>query len=248
MDSNSFFEKDYIVSMGMADCFGRLKPSAMMTFIENVAVEHVSSLGYDWDFTTRELNAAWIIVRTRVTLSRPILYGETVRLRTWAATPKNAYFPRETEIYSGDEVIGEVSAVWVLADVDTRKILPPMKFYEVTGFKHRGDPRFESPERIMPADEYRNDETFVMRYTDLDMNGHVHNTRYLDFAADHLYLEREPGLWVREINVSYAAEVKAGESIVISDAGEGGKRALRGVGTDGKKRFELELTFAEIGE
>ena len=82
-----YFEKDYIATMGSTDYFGRLKPSALMMFIENVAVEHVSGLGFDWDYTTRELHAAWIIVRTRVRLKRPLLYGETVRLRTWAATP-----------------------------------------------------------------------------------------------------------------------------------------------------------------
>ena len=248
MDSSAFFEQEFVVSMSLADCFGRLKPSSLMTLIENVAVGHVSDLGYGHDFTTEVLNAAWIVVRTRVTLKRPILYGETVRLRTWAATPKNAYFPRETELYVDGEVVGEVSAVWVLADVDTRKILPPMKFYEVTGFKHRGEPRFEAPERIIPAKECRGEESFRVRYSDLDMNHHVHNTRYLDFAADHLGLENRPDLWVREVNISFAAEVKAGETLLISDAGDDEKRYIRGAGADGKKRFDLELTFAGIGE
>ena len=194
-----YFEKDYIATMGGTDYFGRLKPSALMMFLENVAVEHVSGLGFGWDYTTRELNAAWIIVRTRVALKRPPLYGETLRLRTWAATPKNAYFPRETEIFAEDGSIGEASAVWVLADVDTRKILPPARFYELTGFRHRGDPRFEAP-----------------------------------------------ALWVKGINIGYAAETREGETLVISDAGEGLRRFVRGTDPNGKKKFDLELVFDRI--
>ena len=241
-----YFEKDYIATMGGTDYFGRLKPSALMMFLENVAVEHVSGLGFGWDYTTRELNAAWIIVRTRVALKRPPLYGETLRLRTWAATPKNAYFPRETEIFAEDGSIGEASAVWVLADVDTRKILPPARFYELTGFRHRGDPRFEAPARISTALEYRNAESFAVRYSDLDMNRHVHNTRYIDMAEDHLAVEREPDLWVKGINIGYAAETREGETLVISDAVEGLRRFVRGTDPNGKKKFDLELVFDRI--
>jgi len=82
-------------------------------------------------------------------------------------------------------------------------------------------------------------------YSDLDVNGHMNNTRYIDWICDALGTEamREKGL--SRLQVNYIAEAQPGEMLELSmkRAGEdillAGRRA-----SDQKTVFESSVSFA----
>lgn len=240
-----FYDLEFIAGGSQVDCFGRLRISELLNFEQAAATLHAEALGVGREVMTDRLNAVWMIVRTRVELTRPILYGESVRARTYPVKGRGATLPRETELFVGDERVGSAHTFWVLANVDTHKLIRPAAFYEVAELPEQ-PPRFAAPERIDPIEPLGEAEPHRIRYSELDMNRHVHNTKYLDFAADHLRLEDMEGKWVSEFTVSFSEECVAGETVYIASAGDGGRTYVRGSGENGKTKFELELKLADI--
>ena len=86
-----------------------------------------------------------------------------------------------------------------------------------------------------------------MRYSDTDINGHINNIRYADFACDALHLERYgEGRFVRSFQLDYITECMAGETLSIDTAVNGNELYAHGVGEDGAERFLCAMTLEEL--
>ena len=85
-----------------------------------------------------------------------------------------------------------------------------------------------------------------MRYSDTDINGHVNNTRYADFACDALEMEKlEAGTFLSQLQIGYLAECRPGEELRLMAGQEGETRFVRGMDEHGKSRFEAALIFSK---
>ena len=86
-----------------------------------------------------------------------------------------------------------------------------------------------------------------MRYSDTDVNGHVNNTRYADFACDAVEMEDlAPDRFLAEMQIGYLAECLPGETLLLQVGEQGDRRYVRGVDKEEKPRFEAALFFGEI--
>ena len=101
--------------------------------------------------------------------------------------------------------------------------------------------------KLRQPDILREAEQRRMRYSDSDLNGHVNNTRYADFACDAVDMERlEQDRFLAEMQIGYLAECRPGETLSIQVGGQGDSRYVRGVDPEGKPRFESALFFGEL--
>ena len=55
----------------------------------------------------------------------------------------------------------------------------------------------------------------TVRYSDIDINGHLNNVKYLDFIMDSFSLEEHRSLNVKSIEISYSNESLPGDTITI---------------------------------
>ena len=83
-------------------------------------------------------------------------------------------------------------------------------------------------------------------YSDTDINGHINNSHYADYACDALHMERNgKGKYIRDIQISYISECRAGEELSMATAVEGEHLFARGIGPEGEVRFEYAMTLAD---
>ena len=193
------------------DCFGRLKPSVLLQFIQEVASVHGSALGADYE-TLAKKNLFWAILRTRVQITRLPVSGETIRLETWPMpTPRVAY-PRSIIAYdaSGGEIFRAIT-LWVMMDKTSRSLVIPAK----SGITVQG--RLEGGELAVPGSliprPMERDDSRKVRFTDLDINGHMNNTRYFDWIYDLLPSSFHESRAVKEFTICYLAEAREGQTL-----------------------------------
>ena len=124
-------------------------------------------------------------------------------------------FPRATVAYDaqGNEIFRCVS-LWVLMDMNTRAMVLPGK----SGIDLSGTLRgceLATPGSIVPKDA----EFSAIRrvnFTDLDRNGHMNNTRCMDWIDDLLSSEFHSAHPVREFSVCYLSEALEGQEIRLN--------------------------------
>lgn len=208
------FRKNFEISAIHLDCHGRVKPSVLLYFAQEVAGAHCVELGLDWD-TMAKQNLFWAVIRNRVQVTRLPVTGETITVETWPMPTTRSSYPRSTVGYDeqGNEVFRSVS-LWVLMDTQTRAmVLPGKSGVEVNGIL-RGT-ELASPHSI-PQKELANSISRQVGYTELDRNGHMNNTRYLDWVDDLLPSSFHGENPVREFTVCYLSEATEGQQLTLN--------------------------------
>jgi len=220
-DMEPIYSQNFLITDNCVDCFGRLKNSTLLYFVQEVAGRHFADIAMDYD-ALAEKGMFWAIIRQKVQITRLPLRGETVKLETWPMPTTRSAYPRSVVAYDGqgNEVFRSIS-IWVLMDLKNRRMILPGK----SGISVAGTLR--GLELAMPASltpmvlNNRRDRT--VSFTDLDRNGHMNNTRYMDWIDDLLTSDFHRVHTPREFTVCYLSEAREGQTLNMTwDALEDG--------------------------
>lgn len=207
------YTKQFTLTDLHLDRFRRLKPSVLLYFIQEVSGNHAALLGAGWE-TLAKKNLFWAIIRHRVQITRLPEAGETITLETWPMPTTRVAYPRATVAYDEDgNILFKSVAIWVLMDTNTRAMVLPGK----SGVDVPGSVR--GIEGEMPTSiSVKNPENRVCRkvgYAELDRNGHMNNTYYLNWTDDLLPSDFHREHSLRSFNICYLAEGKEGQEIEL---------------------------------
>ena len=124
-------------------------------------------------------------------------------------------YPRSIVAYddAGTEVFRSIT-LWVLMDLHNRSmVLPGKSGIEVAGTL-RGN-ELVSPMGL-PSKFLANHCSRTVSFTDLDRNGHMNNTKYLDWIYDLLPTAFHKEHTIREFTLCYLNEAREGQNLTLS--------------------------------
>lgn len=205
------YQTDFTVTERDVDCYGRLKPSMILSYAQQVAGMHSTEMTVGYD-TLAKRRMFWAVTRHKVQVTRLPMLGETIHVETWPMPTTRVAYPRSMVAYdsNGSEVFRSI-CLWVLMDLDTRNmILPGKSGISVVGTL-RGN-ELTTPMGL-PAKALGNRRQRQVCFTDLDRNGHMNNCRYLDWIADLLPSGYHRGHEIREFTVCYLSEAREGQNL-----------------------------------
>lgn len=205
------YSQSFTLSDVHVDCFGRLKTSMILYLAQEVAGHHFEKLAMSYDAMTRR-GLFWAITRHKVQITRLPRHGETIRIETWPMPTTRVAYPRSVVAYdeAGNECFRAIT-LWVLMDVQNRAmVLPGKSGIEVAGTL-RGN-ELASPLGL-PTKALPNQKTRQVAFTDLDRNGHMNNTKYLDWIDDLLPSAFHSQHNVKEFTVCYLNEAREGQNL-----------------------------------
>lgn len=163
------------------DHHGRLKMSAILYFAQEVAGAHATALGTGWEELQKK-GLFWAVIRTRVEITdQPA--GTEIILKTWPMPTSRTAYPRCVMAYDQNgTLLFKVLSLWVLMDVNTRAmVLPAKSGVEVIGTVEGGEP--DMPKGL-PVTEQAHTIMKTVEQCHLDRNGHMNNTRYMDWVTE----------------------------------------------------------------
>ena len=238
------YQLSFEVSDLHADCFGRLKSASILYFVQEAAGRH-------WQYiegqTGQKCGLYWVIIRHRVQVTRLPRKGETVRLETWPMPTTRVAYPRSVVAYDekGSELFRSIS-LWVLMDPQTRAMVLPGKSGVLVNGILRGN-ELPSPTSLTPAALSAQVDRPV-RYTDLDVNGHMNNARYLDWLSDLLPSSFHKDHVIRDMTLGYVAEALEGDRLLQQwQLFEDGRLRLEITRPGGEKNHRIFCADVQFG-
>lgn len=237
--------QNFTVDDACVDRYGRMKPSVMLYLAQEMGGRHSELMTLDYD-TLANQRLFWAVTRHRVQISRTPMRGETIRVETWPLPATRATFPRSVVAYdeSGNECFRAIT-LWVLMDLDTRKMITPGKSGISVIGTLRGN-ELPAPGGIIP----RPIGDVVLRrvaFSDLDRNGHMNNTRCMDWIADLLPSSFHAVHTVKEFTVCYLTEAREQETLELgwelADDSSAQFDAHCGSGEEKRRVFSAKLYF-----
>ena len=214
MQLPSKYCRNYKVGISDSDFTGKIKLSAVFNYFQEVASTHANILGAGFDEIKSNQNIAWVLVKMRVDILKYPLWEEEIQIETWHLPPKGLQFYRDFLIKNlSCEIIGRGTSSWVVVDAITHELKKAGTF----SFEY-SDP---SPERAIdtvlkklnPSGERIYSHDVKIGCSQIDMNGHLNNSKYIDFIMDCFNMEQLKKHNAGSIQISYISEAFAGDTI-----------------------------------
>ncbi len=182
-------QETYLIRSYQADVTDHLRPSALLEMMQEMAGKHADLLRIGRNLLD-EMHLAWVLTRVEVRMLRWPKSHETITIETFPMPNRRWFFPRYfifRDAQGND--IGCAGSLWTLMDVNERKMVSPAQVQHLLP-----DNRDLTAPMGLPAtvDEIASPVTegrIIPVYTDLDVNGHVNNTKYLDWCCNALGID-----------------------------------------------------------
>ena len=205
------FEQNFQIEDNMVDRYGRMRTSQLLYIVQEMSGRHCSELALDYE-TLAGRGLFWAVSRHRAQITRMPVRGETIRVETWPMPTTRVAFPRSVVAYdqAGQELFRAIS-LWVLMDLDTRHMILPGKSGITVAGTLRGN-ELAAPNGVISRELVQTRDRTVS-FTDLDRNGHMNNTRYMDWMDDLFSSDFHAGRSLRELTICYNAEAVEGQKL-----------------------------------
>lgn len=216
MEPLAVYKKNFTVGMRDVDFAGRLKLSALFGYFQEIANLHSANLGIGLDTIMNKFGVTWALVRIRVEITRYPVMNEEILLETWPQQPKSLEFTRDFLVRDRDgNVIVRAVSIWAIIDIHTRKLkrsrliavnYPPLREERALDCRLGKLKHFGQPEMVYKR---------TIAYSDVDVNEHLNNTKYVDFIMDCFSLESHKAHMVKAIEFNYIHEALPGDTIIL---------------------------------
>lgn len=204
----------FIVRPSECDLNRRITPQAAAERMEEIAWFHAEELG----FGIRELikiHAFWALTRLTIRFERLPKLGDEIKLQTWPKTMSGLLALRDWLWFDyQNKVIGRATSSWVLVDMDSRK---PRNLDDVPNIDFERYPESaldEMPGKIHRPEEGQTALNFKVPLSDLDLNGHVNNTKYFRWILNAFSQQSWKSNW-KQIEANYLGEALPAEEIEL---------------------------------
>ena len=191
-----------------------VRPSALLAIMQETANHQLHAAQMDLDELRDQKRVAFILSRIAAKICSPLRAYENVTAQTWVCPGRGVNFERCFRVLRGGAVISESWSSWALLSLDDHRLLPANALeYPVTPEEKLVPEGIPCRFRVPPASEMEFVGTRTIRYSDIDYNGHMNNTKYPDMLAD--FLPDPAAVWVNGFSLSFLQEAKFGGTLSI---------------------------------
>ena len=248
---NSLYEKKILIRSEQVDMTRKLRMSELFRIMEEASIAHTEELGCTRE-KTLDRGLLWIITRQEADIDEMPCYDEEITVRSWQGDMMHVFFPRFYEIEKAGRVIIRGRALWMLLDEESREMIMP-EDYDIFIPGRPGSEDMMLPPVVMPKSaESIYEKELVTRFSQVDINGHMNNTRYFDILDDALFEIASAGAdgnmpydpeTPHFVRANYLSELRAGSGFDLR-----GLRDENGTlffeGSDGDKvRFRISYGY-----
>jgi acyl-ACP thioesterase len=193
---------------------GRSTLSALCSLFQEVAGNNAKDLHFDITDMHAQ-NLTWVLHRMDIKMNEFPKWRQEIVLETWPATGDHLRAYRNYRILDleGNE-LGCCLSYWMMINLDTRR---PVRIPQEVLDTRLPDREHVLPlknDRLRPLKEQDKSVEIHVRRSDLDMNNHVNNARYVEWMMEALTLNEEQR--IHSFDIIFARESNQGDVITAS--------------------------------
>ncbi|WP_395317968.1 acyl-[acyl-carrier-protein] thioesterase [Fructilactobacillus frigidiflavus] len=190
----------------------------------------------------------WVVIQYDVDIKQLPKAGQTVQLQTQGTSYTKSFANRRFWVRDRDgNVLVEVKSLWVMMNLTTRKMV---RIPEAAVAPY-GSEKVKRLERLHKLAKYdaASAETmqFPVTFNDIDFNGHVSNTRYINWMSDTLSFDFQKQRLPTGFSIKFEDEVRYGDHVTSGvNVIEDGAKTVHQIMVNGEARSMAEITWKKI--
>ena len=219
------FEKEYRVHVYETGPDGKLNLYSLFNYMQDIASDHAENLGFGRDDLMRD-NRFWVLSRIYAVFHIWPLWGNSLIMKTWPDGTDRLFALRSYEARFPDgKAVASASSSWLILDRDTKKVQRPDSV--LSRFNYLNNTKLSAKSNLRYASKIESDEESdritpvqKIKVSDLDVNLHTNNVKYLKWVCDSYDLDFMMNNFPQSAEINYLAESMCCEEIVIKTSAD----------------------------
>ncbi|WP_096818457.1 acyl-ACP thioesterase domain-containing protein [Lactococcus fujiensis] len=209
------YQQNYRVPFYESDTFKQMKISSLLAVALQISGEQSEALGRSDVWVAENYNNFWAVIEYELNIQRLPRFDEAIIIETEAIS-YNKFFCYRNFWFKNQEgkTLVKITSTWVLMNRENRKI-ERVADEIVAPYESEKISKIIRPHKFKKAASFEEAEAVVypVRFSDLDMNGHVNNAKYYDWASDMVDFDFRKTHQPKQIFIKYNHEILYGTDI-----------------------------------
>lgn len=220
------------------DASRQVRPSEILVYMQETANLQIDQAGPSLDALRDDKKLAFILSKIKIIFHAPLKAYDEISVRTWTCESRGFTFTRCFDIYRGDELIAEAISFWALLDLDEKRLVRCDGFD--LGIEPDAPLNIQVPRRIkQPEGELSALGNREIKYSDIDYNMHMNNTKYPNMLCDFMPIDSVEN--VREMTLEFLHESVLGDTLTVQGANDGERYYFKTLNASGDVCLTAEV-------
>ena len=203
---------------------GKARLATICNLLQECAASHADHLGIGVE-DMQQRGLVWALARLGIEVYRRPAAGEPVTIQTWLRGVKGPFAMREFAVLDASAaVVARASYAWLAINGTTKRTVRPAELLKELPRRPDRVSLDAKLGKIAKPDAPIDLPKVMTRPSDLDVQRHINNTRYIAWIEDALCGELE-GNFVSWLQVNFLAEAAADEELSVKMGSAGGDSA-----------------------
>ncbi len=217
------YKDSFTVTSFQMDMYGKVTVPVLCGMMQETASRYC----YENSISLSHLNSknlTWMIVRQYVEFSGYPGWMDKINVSTWPRNKKGLRALRDYIVTDADGgILAKSTTTWILIDTVTKR---PVRINETVDHIEalEDEKAFETEKsvKIDFPDIPFSGKDFNVRYSDLDLNGHVNNIKYIEWCLDSVPAEFQKSNIVENLSIEFMQETYADDTVSVKTAFQDG--------------------------
>lgn len=205
---------EFMIDAYLSDFKGRATLPMIGGFMLKSATRHADERGFGYSSMTGK-KRVWVLSRMAIEIAQYPMNDTVMTIKTWVSDVNKLFTERCFAFQNQDgDNIGYARTVWAAIDLDTRR---PTNVLELEGLSDYVNKEELCPidglKKILPIKDQLPLYSFDVRYSDIDINGHLNSMKYIEHFIDLFDWDTFKQKQIARFEINYIAEGKYGSKI-----------------------------------
>ncbi|MDR1880696.1 MAG: acyl-[acyl-carrier-protein] thioesterase [Tannerellaceae bacterium] len=204
----------FVTESYLLDFRGRISIPVIGTYLLHAASIHAAERGFGFN-DMNDRHTTWVLSRLAIEMDSYPGISEQITLYTWVEEVTRLFTHRCFALAGGDgKTFGYARSIWAAIDVETRRPAP-LDIEGLSAYIADRPCPIEKPGKIAPVENRTAGEPYRVRYSDLDINGHLNSIKYMEHLLDLFDLELVRQKDIHRFEIAYLAEGRYGMPLTL---------------------------------
>lgn len=205
----------YTIDAYLTDFRGKATLPMIGGFMLQAATRHAEERGFGYSCMVSK-QRVWVLTRMNIQLSGYPDNDTQIKLHTWVSDVNKLFTERcfAFEDQNGN-YFGYARSLWASIDIQTRRATNVLELEGMTDFISDKECPIDSAGKIVPAKDSELADSFIVKYSDIDINKHLNSMKYIEHFVDIFPLELYQKKEIKDFEINYITEGKYASELSI---------------------------------
>jgi medium-chain acyl-[acyl-carrier-protein] hydrolase len=205
----------YSIKVYEADAKGRANVTALANYFQNSAWNHYNNVEKALGRLLPD-NCIWLMTRLEIQIKSIPVWPQDVQVETWSRGIEKLMAYRDFIVTVNDREAAKGTASWVVVDIEKRRIQKLDKLAEKWPSNRERNALGKSADKIQELASPAAGKFFLVKYSDLDVNRHVNNVKYIEWIMDGYAMDFIENNDIGRFEINFIGEANFGDEVAVN--------------------------------